>query len=317
MPPAPRGSYPFAAICSAICSSRRRFLLPLFAAAPGAAGGANLSPPKPNVPSGRITISTWLIGSTVGLFGSHCSSSGLSGFALGRFANSDSIASISARGSCFSFICRSCASRSHRIFSAFFSSRFSWSSTMAYAISIPRRISRSLSKLTASFSRLRRVCGRFVFSRCRNTLNGFASLGAGGGCRRRRQGFPVRLRLSHQYSYTASKIAGRPERSCRSSTAFSFGRASVPAIIAHFSWYEMTKPFSVAFAAWIAMRSSFASPHTVSSFQIITSSFSAGKRFCPSLYFSSQSSSSLSRSYSTTSPAGAPNVRERKYVRLR
>jgi hypothetical protein len=54
-----------------------------------------------------------------------------------------------------------------------------------------RRIMRSLSKLAWSFSRRRRVCGRFVFSRCRKQLNGFASFGAGGGCIRRKHGLPV------------------------------------------------------------------------------------------------------------------------------
>ena len=50
---------------------------------------------------------------------------------------------------------------------------------MAYAISTLRRIWRIFSNDGASFSRRRRVCGRFVFSRWRKTLNGLASFGAG------------------------------------------------------------------------------------------------------------------------------------------
>lgn len=110
-------------------------------------------------------------------------------------------------------------------------------------------------------------------------------------------------------------IAGRPDMSFSSSSAFSFGSASVPAIAAHLSWYEMICPFSVAAAARSSMAVSVASPQRTSSFQIIASNFSAGKRFCPSLYVVSQSSSSLSRSYSTTSDGGAPKVRFRRYVR--
>ena len=44
-------------------------------------------------------------------------------------------------------------------------------------------------------------------------------------------------------------IAGRPDMSFSNSSAFSFGSASVPAIAAHLSWYEMICPFSVATAA--------------------------------------------------------------------
>mmetsp|Transcript_13714 Transcript_13714/g.57653 ORF Transcript_13714/g.57653 Transcript_13714/m.57653 type:complete len:354 (+) Transcript_13714:357-1418(+) len=223
-------------------SSRRRFfdpptraLDPPGAIPLGSLGGANRSPPNPYVPSARITTSTRDRGKVTGLEASHSSSSGASGAHDGRAAYSASISSCSVRGSCLSLSCSVCASHSLRHRSSFFSSRLSWSSTTAYTMSMCFRIWRILSKDPASFSRRRRVCGRLVFSRWRNTLNGFASLGAGGGCKRRKHGFPVLARFAHQYSYTASMIAGLPDMSFSRSSALSFGSASVPAIAAHLS----------------------------------------------------------------------------------
>mmetsp|Transcript_13538 Transcript_13538/g.44750 ORF Transcript_13538/g.44750 Transcript_13538/m.44750 type:complete len:255 (-) Transcript_13538:681-1445(-) len=246
--------------------------------------------------------------------GSHSRSSALIGAHVGFFANSASMVSCVLRGSCFRLICSACQSLSLRHRSLFFSSRRSCSSTTANTISMCFRIWRILSKLPASFSRRRLVCGRLVFSLCRKQLNGLASFGAGGGWSRRKHGLPVASRFSHQYSYTASMIAGLPDMSFSSSSASPLGSAPVPAIARHLSWYEMIWPFSVAFAATISIASSFASPHRTSSFQIMCSNFSPGSRFWPSLYFTSQSSSSLSRSYSTTSSGGAPNVLLRRYV---
>jgi hypothetical protein len=62
-------------------------------------------------------------------------------------------------------------------------------------------------------ARKRRAC-LCSFSRGRNTLNGFGSVTAGGGCSRRSTGLPQRLRFSTQNAYTAGDAAGRAPRKC-------------------------------------------------------------------------------------------------------
>mmetsp|Transcript_12554 Transcript_12554/g.41389 ORF Transcript_12554/g.41389 Transcript_12554/m.41389 type:complete len:407 (-) Transcript_12554:432-1652(-) len=214
---------------------------------------------------------------------------------------SASICSWSWRGSCRSLTWSACASVSHCTRSRFFFSRLSVTSRSWRAASRFCRSAVILSKAAMSFSRRRRVCGRFTFSRVRNTWNGSVSLDAGGTCSMRMMGLPHRFRFATQYSYTACSTASRVDASRIASYAISRDSVDVDAAACTFSACDKTPPLSAYIDRRSARARSVASSHAVSSRHNISSNFSGGKRFCPSLYDLSQSSSSLSRSYCTKS----------------